>query len=1291
MHGRKALITLIISLLPAFPAAGYDYLVEHFSCPEGLSDSNVTAMECDDNGIIWAGTHNGLNRYDGHRFKHYSLPAGHNIIRHLCIDDEGMVWASTSWGVFRLNPWSEAIDSPVSGCQINQIANIGDGNIAVVTSENGILVINPRGLSRKSIDFPAKALTIGGSDIYVLGKDDELYVTDRTFGRFVKFETAGDLHPFAENGGSRNIHYAAGYIFSGTPDNAFALNLHTGNTIRVPWVMVWKVIERADGTLITATNQGLYILDSSLNPISHYSKNEPSIGFLRDDAIQTVCEDKCGGIWLGTYYNGISHFAPNYADIKYYDSFTDNNGSARVREIIQDDDGIIWFGTETEGLFRLDPCSGKIESIPLPQSTSKNVIGLLAEKNTIWLGTYSSSTPVLSLDRKSLSVCFHREIGTNCSKICKDGSGGIWASCSEGIRYKGKDDKKFTTVKLQNDAKFVNVVSDYTDSSVWISSHYSYIFHKKGDKLTTYTASNGNLPSSSITNILCDSSNRIWATAEGTGILRYDSSSDSFTRYFGKEEGETFLCITEDKRGMLWATSIGGILAFNPDSGYSRFFTSKDGIGVDKFNSSSLLYSRDDRIYAGSSKGMISFNASSMTKSEGTNDIVITDINLLNRKSNNRRLDASLYKNGELTLSHSDNSFDIYVTDTDYSIPHQTHLEYRVEGLDNDWSNVDDGLIKFTGIPTGRYTLVLRSVRGDGTVSGKEKALKIIVKPHIMASLPMILLYLILAAILIYFVIKVANRRGAEAAARKAALQAEKQEVDNEKKLYASKVEFLSNIAHEIRTPLALIRLPLESLKKQLHSSPDSSVRENLDIIDNNSEKLGQFIDELLDFQKLEKAGYSLNLAEYDICEIVKDETDRFQLGARRKKIEYSVYIDTPPCYASIDKSMFEKILWNLCSNAVKYAKSHISISLDRTDEEMCFKIENDGEIVPLNMRENIFKPFVRCQNGNYAVAGTGLGLSTSRNFAALMGGTLAMDEDTGVNRFILRIPITHTAINSLKSPDNSGYGSAEWKFPEIQGHSNTLMIVEDNDEMSLFLKRQFEPVFNILTVRDGAQALDSIKAGALPSIIITDIMMPGMDGFELCRKIKSSNDTCHIPVILLSAKSDVDSQIQGYDYGADAYLQKPFSTELLATTVRSILENRNRLMGHYASNPIVDSVKLKADSPDTKFLRITQEYVMEHIGEPEMKIEELAEAASTSVSRLQKRMKTLIGIGPNEYIQQLRLKKAAELLLDESIAVSDVSLKVGFASHSYFSSSFRKKYGVTPKQYRENKGKIKL
>ena len=248
-------------------------------------------------------------------------------------------------------------------------------------------------------------------------------------------------------------------------------------------------------------------------------------------------------------------------------------------------------------------------------------------------------------------------------------------------------------------------------------------------------------------------------------------------------------------------------------------------------------------------------------------------------------------------------------------------------------------------------------------------------------------------------------------------------------------------------------------------------------------------------------------------------------------------------------------------------------------------------------------------------------------------------------------------------------------------------------DELSLS-----EAVTDILTyhkytvdpVYSGTDALEYARLCDYDGIIL-DIMMPGMDGFELCRKIKSSNDTCHIPVILLSAKSDVDSQIQGYDYGADAYLQKPFSTELLATTVRSILENRSRLMGHYASNPIVDSVKLKADSPDTKFLRITQEYVMEHIGEPEMKIEELAEAASTSVSRLQKRMKALIGTGPNEYIQQLRLKKAAELLLDESIAVSDVSLKVGFASHSYFSSSFRKKYGVTPKQYRENKGKIKL
>lgn len=1291
MHARKALLTIFISLLPVFPATGYDYLVEHFSCPEGLSDSNVMAMECDGNGIIWVGTHNGLNRYDGHRFRHYSLPAGHNIIRYLCIDGEGMVWASTSWGVFRLNPWSETIDSPVSDCQISQIANIGDENIAVITADDRILVINTRELSRKSINFPAKTLAVGERDIYVLGKDNELYVSDGTFSRFVKFETAGGRNPFAENGGSKEIRYAAGYIFSGTPNNAFAVELRTGNVIRVPWVMTWKVIERPDGTLIAATNQGLYILDRELNPISHYSQSEPSPGFLRDDAIQTACKDKCGGIWLGTYYNGITHLAPNYADIKYYDSFAGNGGSVRVREIVQDDDDRIWFGTETEGLFRLDPESGKIKSIPLPPSTSRNVIGLLADGNTILLGTYSSSTPVLSLDRKSLTVRYHEEIGTNCSKICKDGYGGIWASCSEGVRYKGKDEEQFTTVRLQNDARFVKVVSDYTDCSIWMSSHYSYIFHIKGEEITTYTASKGNLPSSSITNILCDSHNRIWVTAEGTGILRYDRSSDSFTRYFGKEEGETFLCITEDKRGMLWATSIGGILAFNPDSGYSRFFTSKDGIGVDKFNNSSLLYSRDDRIYAGSSSGMISFNACAMTESGDANDIIITDINLLNRKSNNRRLDASLYKSGELTLSHGDNSFDIYVTDTDYSIPRHTHLEYKTDGLDKSWTSVSNGAIAFTGIPTGRYTLRLRSVRGDGTVSGQEKVLKIVVKPHIMASLPMILLYFILAAVLIYFVIRVANRRGAEAAARKAALKAEKQEVENEKKLYASKVEFLSNIAHEIRTPLALIRLPLESLKNKLHSSPDTSVRENLDIIDNNSEKLGQFIDELLDFQKLEKAGYSLNLAEYDICEIVRAETDRFQIGARRKKIEYSVYIDTPPCYASIDKSMFEKILWNLCSNAVKYAKSHISISLDRTDEEMCFKIENDGEIVPLNMRENIFKPFVRCQNGNYAVAGTGLGLSTSRNFASLMGGTLAMDEDTDVNRFILRIPITHTAINSLKSPENSGSGSADWKFPEIQGHSNTLMIVEDNDEMSLFLKRQFEPVFNILTVGDGAQALDMIKAGALPSIIITDIMMPEMDGFELCRKIKSSNDTCHIPVILLSAKSDVDSQIQGYDYGADAYLQKPFSTELLATTVRSILENRSRLMGHYASNPIVDSVKLKADSPDTKFLRITQEYVMEHIGEPEMKIEELAEAASTSVSRLQKRMKALIGTGPNEYIQQLRLKKAAELLLDESIAVSDVSLKVGFSSHSYFSSSFRKKYGVTPKQYRENKGKIKL
>lgn len=1292
MHIRKALLITFISLLPALPAAGYEYLVEHFSCPEGLADSNVMAMECDDNGIIWIGTHNGLNRYDGHRFKHYSLPSGHNIIRYICIDSEGMVWASTSWGVFRLNPYSETIDNPVSGCQINQIAITDEGEIAVVTTDDGIHIINPHDLSRKNIKFPAKALAVGDDDIYILGNDDELYITDGKFDKFVKSEIAGGLHPFAENGGSKSILYAAGYIFSGTPDNSFALRLHTRSVIRVPWVMTWKVIERADGTLIAATNQGLYILDKDLNPISHYSQNKPSSGFLKDDAIQTVCEDKSGGIWVGTYFNGISHLAPNYADIKYYDSFAGNNGSVRVREIVEDDDDRIWFGTETEGLFRLDPRSGKIDRINLPPSTSKNVIGLLADRNTIWLGTYSTSTPVMSLDRKSLAVRYHEEIGTNCSKICKDGYGGVWACCSEGVRYKGKNEKEFTTINLPSGAKFVNVVTDRSDSSLWISSHYSYIFHKKGKDITEYTASNGRLPSSSITNILCDRHNRIWITAEGTGILTYDRKRDNIARYLGKEEGETFLCITEDKRGMLWATSIGGILAFNPDKGYSRFFTSKDGIKVDKFNSSSLLYSRDDRIYAGSSSGMISFNASAMTTPGEANVIIITDINLLNSKSNNRRLDASLYRDGNLMLEHNDNSFEICATNTDYSIPRRTHLEYMTDGLDKGWTPMENGVIRFTGIPTGNYTLKLRSTRGDGTTAGDEKVLKITVKPHILASIPMLLLYLIIATIFFIFIFRIARRKGAEAAAKKAALQAEKQEVENEKKLYASKVEFLSSVAHEIRTPLALIRLPLESLKKQLHSSPDSSVRENLDIIDNNSEKLGQFIDELLDFRKLEKAGYTVNMAEYDICEIVRAETDRFLIGARRKKLEYTVSIPTHPCCTSTDKSMLEKIIWNLCSNAVKYAKARVSIQLEGTEENIYFRVENDGEIVPFNMREEIFKPFVRCRNGNYAVAGTGLGLSTSRNFASLMGGTLVMDDDTSINRFILTLPVIHTATDMATNGNYPFRGASPAnKFPEIQGHSNTIMIVEDNDEMSLFLKRQFNGIFNVVEAENGKQALELIQKGAVPNIIISDIMMPEMDGYELCRKIKGSKETCHIPVILLSAKTDVDSYIQGYDYGADAYLQKPFSTELLATTVRSILKNRSRLMEHYASNPIVDSVKLKANSPDTKFLRITQDYVMEHISDPEMKIDELAEAASTSVSRLQKRMKTLIGIGPNEYIQQLRLKKAAELLLDESIAVSDVSLKVGFASHSYFSSSFRKKYGVTPKQYRENKGKIKL
>ena len=1277
---RPLLAFLLIALFFRLPAGGAEYLTEHFAYDQGLSDNSVNAVLCDADGLIWIGTRNGLNRYDGHAFKHYNIPFG-NYVNCLCTDDFGRIWIGAKSGVCALNPRDGTFTEIDSGTNISQIIKGSDGNILVPLREKGLLVIDPATMKRRTIPIPTISAAVGDTDeIFLLTTDYILMRSSDNLQSIVEYLHKDGTNPFKMSGGSKRIVYAGGYIFSGALSEAFTLNVRTGEIQYHNWIRVWSALQRKDGTIMAATNTGLYILDDGLNILNYFTQNTIGVNYIRDDAIESICEDHDGGLWLGSYFNGVTHLAPNRAGIRYYR--IDPEKKVRVREIVQDDDGGLWLGTETEGLFHFDPENESMRRISLPLR-SQNIVGLAADGDYLWFGTYAATDPVFRMDRHSRRLTPFREIGTQCSKVIKDSQGNFWFSCTNNTRYGSPETMDFISVP-QLPFGFDDVVYDVTDSTFWISSANSGIFHQVDGELLPYSYVNGKCPNTSITGMLCDSKGRLWATTESLGILLYDREADLFRPFRLSEKWNNyFLQIVEDREEMLWATSIGGILAFNPDTGYHRFFTKKDGINVDKFNYASLLLSREDRIYAGTSDGFISFDVNGIKESRPPGEIIITDLTISGRMGEEPRQIDLPRGAGTLTLKHKNNSFDMSVTNADYAVPRNTLLFYRMKGRSEQWLPLENGNLHFAGLASGKHTLQIRAVCQNGDYS--EKCLDIVIRQPSYASVPALVAYLLLLAGGMFLIYRIAANRGAKAAARAAELQAEKQKAENEKELYASKIEFLSSVAHEIRTPLSLVRLPLKELIKKFRNTPDKTVLEHLEMIDGNSEKLNSFIDELLDFQKLEKTGYTVSLSECDVCRIVRTEAERFRMGARRKKLSFNLFLPQEPVMASIDKRMLEKILWNLFSNAVKYAKTFVSARLETDESALTLTVENDGVIVEAAMREDIFKPFVRCQNGNYSVEGTGLGLYTSRTFASLMNGTLRMDEDLSTNRFIFSIPIIHQA----PVPREGEEDAISLKFPEIQGFKETLMIIEDNEEMKVFLKRQFEQSFNIILADNGAEALKTILAGSTPSIIISDIMMPEVDGLEFCRILKKTEDTCHIPIILLSAKFDMDSRLQGLEYGADAYLSKPFSMELLSTTVRNILTNRRTLMEYFAHHPMVDPVRLKAESPDTKFLRTAQQFVLENISNPDLKIEDMADAEASSVSWLQKRMKSLIGITPNEYIRQIRLKKAAELLLDETIPISEVSLRTGFASHSYFSSSFRRKYGMTPKQYRDCGGKV--
>ena len=1314
----------LLVLLP-LAASGLErqYAFRTLNVNDGLTHNTVLAILQDRTGFMWFGTKDGLNRYDGTEIRVVPVDdaiPGNNYVTSLCEDCSGRIWIGTDAGVCMYDPQTEHArrflmrsddGSRISG-GISRIVLAPDSTIWICGGSRGFFRYDP---SREQLThiagdqtgrrrYTARNICFTNRGAACLALDDgNLYLSDDGLQSVSPVFAEGGAEAFRDVFVNRLVPGAFNRIYVCSSRGLFEVDLAVRSFRRIGLPSsngyVRDLQVAGPNEIWVATESCLEIFDGNMQPAASLRADQDLNNSLQSN--YCLHKDREGGMWVGTYFAGVSYSrAGNSTAVRRYFAVPDTRRLGRyIREIVPDADGDLWIGTESRGLFRYRPQSDTLESIRVGElydgrrNLFSNVHGLCCDGDYIWAGTYEQGHTLVRIDRHTLAAKSYPSAGKEIYSICRTAGGNVWIGTTSGLKRYDRAGNRFVVDSAIR--SHIHHLREDSSGNLWASTYsdglYKYDAMQREWRHYLYDERDTtSVAADKVLSVFEDSFRQLWITTEGGGLCRYVPELDAFVRYKSCLPFDTCYRIEEDAGGLLWITSNKGLIRFDPSARNYFVFTVDDGLLNNQFNYSSLCKAGDGRIYAGSADGFVSFDPEKLKPDDGGYPIVLTDFILYNQSVGVER-DASPLKRSiaqceRLLLAPDENSFSLRVAAINYQSPHEVRLRYRLEGFDTEWHRVSNNTISYSNLPYRTYRLVVEGLDSSGAPNGSSRSLEIRIRPPFYLSGVAYACYVLLALAAIVLLYRIANRR----ARRKREVEIEKIERQKERELYVSKFDFFTNVAHEIRTPLALIRGPLEDLIEHTKDRLDAESRENLDTMARNTDRLSTLINQLLDFRKAEREGFKLRPVECDVREVVGNVCLRFVTLARQKHIDFTFDFPAEKLYASVDKEALTKIISNLLSNAHKYGHSRARLEMSVSDAPAHFRIEvvNDGPVVPAELRERIFQPFVQYRDGKHLITGTGIGLTLARSLATLHGGTLVMDDDPDVNRFVLTVPIvlgTESGAASEPAADADAPAVAERADDRSRGAASakpSLLIVEDDPDMQVFIARHLSAVYETTTADNGRQALERLAKSKAFDLILSDVMMPEMDGFELCRRIKSDLQYSHIPVLLLTAKTDVASKVEGLGIGADAYVEKPFSLEYLRASIATLLSNRELVRRHFLESPLVKSETLACSKTDEEFMRKLDDYIMQCLDQADLSVDDMADAMCMSSSSLFRKLKAIIGKNPNEYLRIKRLKRAAELLQQGRYGVADISLMVGFSSSTYFSSCFKKQFGISPSEF---------
>ncbi len=1294
---------------PVFAGNTQHYYFKTIDIRNGLSQNTVYQIIQDKNGFMWFGTKDGLNRYDGlscRVYKKENSSLGRNFITALYEDTRGDIWIGTDGGVFIYNPQQDSFiafdivsnTGKVIDDFVTQIEGDGDGSVWISVENQGLFrfQLDSKQLVSYLPQTPMSNITrfwMNDGQLWLALYADNLYCIDNHLsGNLVPFRDADGKEVFKNDIINWQVYGLHNCMYVASLNGLTEINLTNKKTRRLLDTYVRTLKFRKDDELWIGTETGLYIYNLRSDELTHLTAPlQEDFYALADNAIYSLCCDKENGMWIGSYFGGVNYHPYQWTYFeKFYPRDDFRNFGRRVREICEGDDGTLWIGTEDRGLFNFNPKTGKIDSFHHPV-VYQNVHGLCLDDQDLWVGTFSGGLNRINLKTRQVK---HYSKGESENSLCANDAfsvyrttlGEIWIGTTSGLLKYNRDTDDFTRIPQLRNMFTYNILED-SNGNLWVATFSNGVFcyNVSNNTWKNYVSDVNDSTSLSYNKVISiyeDRKKRLWFMTLGEGFCRYNPETDNFVRYDMSDgfPSNTIYKMVEDKKGNLWMTSNFGLVCFNPDTGSKHIYTTSNGLLSNQFNFQSGYCDQNGRIYLGSINGFIAFDPDTFVENDFLPSVVITDFFLFNKhmsvSSPDSPLRTSILYSDQIELASNQNSFSFQVAALSYQSPRMNKLEYKLEGFDREWYKVGpNSLINYSNLPYGRYKLRIKGSNSDGKWNPQERVLDICILPPFYLSVWAFILYIVLFFCSLLTVILYFKRRSR----RKHQRAMEQFEREKERELYTAKIDFFTNVAHEIRTPLTLIKCPLGNVQAS-RSLPDD-IKEDLEIMELNTNRLLDLVNQLLDFRKTETKGFQLNFVEQDVASLLRNTYRRFQPLAHEKELDLT--IDAPDSLnVSVDKEGLTKIISNLLTNAVKYSKSYIHIRLYAENGWMHLLISNDGRIVPIEMREEIFKPFIQYKEGVInSVSGTGIGLALARSLAELHGGWLEMNRSLEENTFELKLPLYHAETIAIEPMVTDDFLQKSKVSTSETQYCYSLLVVEDNKDMQTFIVKQLSSEYHVFTSDNGIEALDILKEQAV-NLVISDIMMPEMDGLELCQLLKSNLDTSHIPIVLLTAKTTLQAKIEGMKLGADVYIEKPFSVEYLKVCIANLLNNREKLRASFVNSPFVQTNSMALTKADEAFLKNLKEIVVDNMQNPDFNLDDMAGLLNMSRSSLNRKIKGVLDMTPNDYIRLERLKKAAQLLKEGDCKINEVCYMVGFNTPSYFAKCFQKQFGVLPKEF---------